>query len=107
MTSGMTSDVSGRPMILAAGVRIRREDGQVLMVQHHAGVAAGRWSVPFDGVAEHEVAEAAALRVVRDALHLEPGSFVFAETLSIPAADEDIVVNVFRSEEHTSELQSH
>ena len=82
-------------MIVAAGVRIRRDDGQVLMVQHHVGVAAGRWSVPFDGVAEHETAEGAALRIVRDALHLEPGSFVFAETLSLPAADEDIVVNVF------------
>lgn len=91
----MTTGASGRPIVLAAGVRIRREDGQVLMVQHHAGIAAGRWSVPFDGVAEHEVAEAAALRVLRDALHLEPGSLVFAETLSIPAPDEDIVVNIF------------
>ncbi|MEI6666504.1 MAG: NUDIX domain-containing protein [Chloroflexota bacterium] len=84
-----------RPMVLAAGVRIRRDDGSVLLVQHHAGVAAGRWSVPFDGVAEDEVAESAALRVLRDALHLEPGQFEFAETISIPSADEDIVVNVF------------
>ena len=91
----MTSMASGRPVIVAAGVRIRRDAGQVLLVQHHAGVAAGRWSVPFDGVAEHETAEAAALRIVRDALHLQPGSFAFAETLSVPAADEDIVVNVF------------
>ena len=86
---------SGRSIIVAAGVRIRRDDGQVLMVQHHAGVAAGRWSVPFDGVAEHETAEGAALRIVRNALHLDAGSFVFAETLSIPSADEEIVVNVF------------
>ncbi|MFA7295858.1 MAG: NUDIX domain-containing protein [Dehalococcoidia bacterium] len=91
----MTSNASGRPIIVAAGVRIRRDDGQVLMVQHHAGVAAGRWSVPFDGVAEHETAEGAALRIVRDALHLSAGSFAFAETLSIPSADEEIVVNVF------------
>jgi ADP-ribose pyrophosphatase YjhB (NUDIX family) len=91
----MTDPSTARPMILAAGVRVRREDGAVLMVQHHAGVAAGRWSVPFDGVAESEVAEAAALRVLRDALHLDPGMLEFAETLSIPSGDEDIVVNVF------------
>lgn len=91
----MASMTAGRPIIVAAGVRIRRDDGQVLMVQHHAGAAAGRWSVPFDGVAEHETAEGAALRIVRDALHLSAGSFTFAETISIPSADEEIVVNVF------------
>lgn len=84
-----------RPVVVASGVRVRREDGQVLVVQHHEGVAAGRWSVPFAGVADHEVAEATATRLLRDVLHLDPGQLEFAHTLTIPGVDADVVVNVF------------
>ncbi len=71
------------------------EDGQVLLVRHREGVAVGRWSLPFARVDEHEVAEAAATRLLRDVLHLDPGHLEFAHTLTIPAADADVVVNVF------------
>lgn len=84
-----------RPIVVSAGVRVRRGDGQVLLVRHHDGVAAGRWSVPFARVDEHEVAEAAATRLLRDVLHLDPGQLEFAHTLTIPGADADVVMNVF------------
>jgi ADP-ribose pyrophosphatase YjhB (NUDIX family) len=84
-----------RRVVVSAGVRVRREDGQVLLVRHREGVAAGRWSVPFEAVDDNEVAESAAIRLLRDALHLDPGRLEFAETLAIPAADEDVVINVF------------
>lgn len=84
-----------RSIVVSAGVRVRRDDGQVLLVRHHDGVAAGRWSVPFARVDEHEVAEAAATRLLRDVLHLDPGQLAFAHTLSIPGVDADVVVNVF------------
>ena len=84
-----------RLMIVAAGVRIRRNDGQVLLVRHRSGIAAGRWSVPFAAVADDEVAESVATRLLRDVLRLDPGLLQFAETLTVPAGDEDIVINVF------------
>jgi ADP-ribose pyrophosphatase YjhB (NUDIX family) len=84
-----------RRVVVSAGVRVRRDDGQVLLVRHREGVAAGRWSVPFEAVDDNEVAESAAIRLLRDALHLDPGRLEFAETLAIPAADEDVVINVF------------
>ena len=45
------------PTIVAAGVRLAREDGSVLLVRHRTGVAAGRWCVPIIDVPEEEVME--------------------------------------------------
>lgn len=89
----MTSET--RSIVVSAGVRVRRDDGQVLLVRHHDGVAAGRWSVPFARVDDSEVAEAAATRLLRDVLHLDPGQLEFAHTLTLPGTDADVVVNVF------------
>lgn len=81
--------------LVAAGVRLTREDGTVLLVRHRTGVAAGRWCVPVIEVPEDEVMEAAVVRLLRDVLRLDPGRIEFAETLVVPAPDGAVAVNVF------------
>ena len=83
------------PTIVAAGGRLAREDGSVLLVRHRTGVAAGRWCVPIIDVPEEEVMESAVTRLLRDVLRLDATRIEFAETLLIPAPDGDVVVNVF------------
>ncbi len=83
------------PTVVAAGVRLVREDGTVLLVRHRTGVAAGRWCVPIIDVPEDEVMESAVVRLLRDVLRLDPGRIAFAETLRVPAPDGDVLVNVF------------
>jgi hypothetical protein len=81
--------------VVAAGVRVRREDDFVLLVRPATGLAAGVWSLPMAQMAEYATAEATAAHVLRDGLRMEPGRMQFAETLSLTQGGFEVVVNVF------------
>jgi hypothetical protein len=81
--------------VVAAGVRVRREDDFVLLVRPAAGLAAGVWSLPMAQMPEHATAEATAAQVLRDGLRMEPGRMQFAETLSLAQGGFEVAVNVF------------
>lgn len=81
-----------RRAVVASGVRVRREDGAVLLVRAPGGDA---WSLPCRAVPEDETAEDAALRLLREGLQLRVGAILFATTLSIADAATDLAVNVF------------
>ncbi len=80
---------------IAAGVRIRRPDDFVLLVRAASGLGAGMWSLPMARMPEYATAEATAMRVLRDALRMEPGWLQFAETLTLDDNGFEVVVNVF------------
>jgi hypothetical protein len=84
-------------IVVAAGVRVRRDDDFVLLVRPATGLAAGIWSLPMAQMAEHATAEATAAQVLRDGLRMEPGRMQFAETLSLAQGGFEVVVNVFDS----------
>ena len=55
---------------LLSGAMMVRQDGLVLLVQHPvASPFAGKWSMPLTGVPDHETAEDALERMLREALH--------------------------------------
>ncbi len=83
---------------IAAAALLLREDGRVMLVQHHGhhGEFAGQWSLPMAVVRDEEVAEDAVERVLRDLLHVTPGPFEFAETVYLTGgAGARYIVNVF------------
>lgn len=85
------------PRLLTGAVMVR-EDGLVLLVQHPAAsLFAGKWSMPLTGVPDHETAEDALERMLRDALHVEPGEYDFLDTIYANAVTngERFIVNAF------------
>ncbi|MEZ4502787.1 MAG: hypothetical protein R3C39_09200 [Dehalococcoidia bacterium] len=89
--------MAGGPEIATAALLVR-EDGTVLLVQHHEGHTefGGRWSLPMHVVGDEEVAEDALERLLREVLHVEPGPYEFAETLYLSGeAGGRYIVNVF------------
>lgn len=88
---------AGGPRLLSGAVMVR-EDGLVLLVQHLAASPfAGKWSMPLTGVPDHETAEDALERMLRDALHVEPGAYDFLDTIYASAITdgERFIVNAF------------
>lgn len=81
-----------RPMVVASGVRVQRDDGAVLLVRAPGAAA---WVLPWRLVPEDETAEDAALRLVREGLRLQAASLAFATTLSIAGEAAELAVNVF------------
>lgn len=94
-TGGGAPKPAEEKTVVAAGVRVRREDDFVLLVRPAAGLAAGVWSLPMAQVAEYATAEATAAQVLRDGLRMEPGRMQFAETLTLEQGGFEVVVNVF------------
>ncbi len=85
------------PRLLSAAIMVR-EDGLVLLVQHPAASPfAGKWSMPLTGVPDHETAEDALERMLREALHVEPGAYDFLDTIYVNAVNggERFIVNAF------------
>lgn len=83
---------------LLSGAMLVREDGLVLLVQHpQASPFAGKWSMPLTGVPDHETAEDALERMLRDSLHVEPGEYDFLDTIYASAVTngERFIVNAF------------
>ena len=79
---------------LQVGARLKRDDGRVLLVLSAA--TGGRWSIPTGPMWADEVAEDAVTRLVRDRLHMAPGSLEFAETLTMyDSYARTVLVNVF------------
>jgi ADP-ribose pyrophosphatase YjhB (NUDIX family) len=86
------------PPEIAAAALLVREDGRVLLVQHHESHAefAGHWSLPMHAIREEEVAEESLERLLRDVLHVEPGPYEFAETVYVTGGNGTAyIVNVF------------
>jgi hypothetical protein len=81
--------------VVAAGVRLKRDDGFVLLVRGRFALTEGVWSLPMAAVPDSEVAEETATRLLRDVLHLTPGRIEFAQTLSIDLGGQLVVANVF------------
>lgn len=91
---------------LLSGAMMVREDGLVLLVQHPAASPfAGKWSMPLTGVPDHETAEDALERMLRDALHVEPGEYDFLDTIYANAvtSGERFIVNAFTCIDWTGE----
>lgn len=85
------------PRLLSAAVMVR-EDGLMLFVRHPAASPfAGKWSMPLTGVPDHETAEDALERILRDALHVGPGEYDFLDTIYVNAISdgERFIVNAF------------
>lgn len=83
---------------IAAAALLVREDGRVLLVQHHErhDEFPSDWSLPMHRVRDEEVAEEALERLMRDVLHVEPGPYEFAETVYITTSGGGgYIVNVF------------
>jgi ADP-ribose pyrophosphatase YjhB (NUDIX family) len=83
---------------LLSGAMMVRQDGLVLLVQHPAASPfAGKWSMPLTGVPDHETAEDALERMLREALHVEPGAYDFLDTIYASAVTngERFIVNAF------------
>lgn len=83
---------------LLTGAMMVRDDGLVLLVQHPAASPfAGKWSMPLTGVPDHETAEDALERMLRDSLHVEPGEYDFLDTIYATAVTngERFIVNAF------------
>lgn len=83
---------------IAAAALLVREDGRVLLVQHHETHAefGGHWSLPMHTVREEEVAEEALERLLREVLHVQPGPYEFAETVYVSSeGGANYIVNVF------------
>lgn len=71
-------------------------EGHVLMLCHAVGPFAGRWSMPFIGVADNETAEDALDRLLREAFHVVPGPQEFLDTFYLTGSGgERFVVNAF------------
>lgn len=91
------SELSNEPTLTSAAVMCRN-DGRVLLLQHleDGGPFAGRWSLPMVSVDDHETSEEALVRVLREHVYVEPGSFDFEDTLYV-AVDGGMrfVVNAF------------
>ncbi|MDA1010041.1 MAG: DinB family protein [Chloroflexi bacterium] len=68
---------------LASLAFMARADRKVLFVRHAAGPFAGRWSLPFIGVADVETAEDALGRLLREYLHVMPGRLEFLATVAL------------------------
>jgi ADP-ribose pyrophosphatase YjhB (NUDIX family) len=86
------------PPAVAAAALLTRKDGRVLLVRHRDddGAFAGRWSLPMEVVAPHELVEEALERGLRERLHVEPGPYEFAETLYLVGeGGARVVVNAF------------
>ncbi|TAJ18504.1 MAG: NUDIX domain-containing protein [Dehalococcoidia bacterium] len=84
--------------LLLSGAMMVRDDGLVLLVQHPAASPfAGKWSMPLTGVPDHETAEDALERMLRGALHVEPGAYDFLDTIYVNALNgsERFIVNAF------------
>ena len=93
----MAASAPSAPAVAAAALLVR-EDGRVLLVRHRDddGVFAGRWSLPMELVAPHEMVEEALERALRDRMHVEPGPYEFSETLYLVGEDgARMVVNAF------------
>ena len=91
---------------LLSGAMMVRDDGLVLLVQHPpASPFAGKWSMPLTGVPDHETAEGALERMLRDTLHVEPGSYDFLDTIYVNALSggERFIVNAFTCIDWTGE----
>ena len=83
---------------LLSGALMVRDDGLVLFVRHPAASPfAGKWSMPLTGVPDHETAEDALERMLRTALHVEPGQYEFLDTVYASAVTdgERFIVNAF------------
>ena len=91
---------------IAAAALLLREDGRVMLVQHHGhhDEFGGQWSLPMAVVRDEEVAEDAVERVLRELLHVTPGPFEFAETVYLTGgAGARYIVNVFTCVEWSGE----
>ena len=94
------------PPEIAAAALLLREDGRVLLVQHHPTHAefGGDWSLPMHVVREEEVAEESLERLLREVLHVEPGPYEFAETVYVTGNQgAGYIVNVFTCVEWSGE----
>jgi ADP-ribose pyrophosphatase YjhB (NUDIX family) len=94
------------PPELAAAALLVREDGRVLLVQHHDTHAefGGHWSLPMHVIREEEVAEESLERLLREVLHVEPGPYEFAETVYVTSEQgAGYIVNVFTCVEWAGE----
>ena len=81
---------------LASGALLVRADGAVMLLHHRAGPFTGRWSMPLVGVGDHETAEDALARMLREMLHIEPGPFAFLDTIPLEGHDGDrFLLNTF------------
>ncbi|MSQ41972.1 MAG: NUDIX domain-containing protein [Dehalococcoidia bacterium] len=92
--------MTGEPALYAAALLLR-SDGRLLLVQLPAAHRdfGRRWALPMDAIAADEVAEAAVARLLRERLHVDPGSVEFADTLYFAgAAGGRYVANVFTCE---------
>lgn len=91
---------------IAAAALLVREDGHVLLVQHHEAHAefGGAWSLPMHAIREEEVAEEALERLLREVLHVQPGPYEFAETVYVSGDNgANYIVNVFTCVEWAGE----
>ncbi len=96
---------SSTPQLASLGVLVRK-DGRVLMVRHPSGPFAGRYSMPIIGVADHETAEDALERLLRDMLHVEPGTYEFLDTLYLNGSGgERFIGNAFTCIDWQGELR--
>ncbi|MDP6605356.1 MAG: DinB family protein [Dehalococcoidia bacterium] len=85
------------PQIVSAALMLR-EDGQLLLVQHPPSDPdfAGLWSLPAQPLADDEVAEGAIEALLRERLHVQPGTVEFNDTIYFSGdAGGRFIVNVF------------
>lgn len=95
--SASASSGPGSPQIVSAAL-VLREDGQLLLVQHPRADPdfGGLWSLPMRPVDDDEVAEGAIELLLRERLHLQPGSVEFNDTIYFASAGGGrFIVNVF------------
>jgi ADP-ribose pyrophosphatase YjhB (NUDIX family) len=84
-----------QPQLVSLALMVR-DDRKTLFVRHAAGPFAGRWSLPFIGVADVETAEDALERLMRDYLHVEPGPYEFLDTVYLVGqTGERFIANAF------------
>ena len=91
------SELVKEPTLSSAAVMCR-DDGRVLLLQHldDGSPFAGRWSLPMMSVDGNETSEDALVRVLREHVHVEPGSFDFEDTLYVVSdSGTRFVVNAF------------
>ncbi len=95
--SASASSGPGGPQIVSAAL-VLREDGQLLLVQQPQADPdfGGLWSLPMRPVDDDEVAEGTIESLLRERLHLQPGSVEFNDTIYFAGAGGGrFIVNVF------------
>ena len=96
---GSSDDVTDETLQVFSAALLRRPDGRLLLVRHRADERhfAGLWSLPLRAVADHETAEEALERLLRERLHVRPAACEFAGTVAVAGAGEGerSMLNVF------------